>query len=312
LNHAKEFKLAKKLDTKVSKITDHIPLDGIIHVENVGTANEPVEVYKDLSLAKNALELENAFKYFIQQVLHEGEMFPEQRSVGRVCTSIYNFFSEELKMDYRDVQREIMTIVLSNGNTQPIKDVINLSLKEYKVKHPKVKNKSLQNDELWNVPVKIEYNANNQERKPKLKKVLMNPYYESTLKSKTWETEKSFIEFLDNSKKVEWWFKNGERDATFFAVPYIDDSKEDQSFYVDFIVKFIDGKIGLFDTKSGWTAKEAGNKSDGLQKYISEQNKNNKNYFGGIIIPKSGSFFTYTGIPYKYDKDLTEWKILDI
>lgn len=312
LNHAKEFKLAKKLDTKVSKITDHIPLDGIIHVENVGTANEPVEVYKDISLAKNALELENAFKYFIQQVLHEGEMFPEQRSVGRVCTSIYNFFSEELKMDFRDVQREIMTIVLSNGNTQPIKDVINLSLKEYKVKHPKAKNKSLQNDELWNVPVKIEYNANNQERKPKLKKVLMNPYYESTTKSKTWETEKSFIEFLDNSKKVEWWFKNGDRDTTYFAVPYTDDAKEDQSFYVDFIVKFIDGRIGLFDTKSGWTAKEAGNKSDGLQKYISEQNKNKKNYFGGIIIPKSGSFFTYTGIPYKYDKDLTEWEILVI
>lgn len=312
LNHAKEFKLAKKLDTKVSKITDHIPLDGIIHVENVGTANEPVEIYKDLSLAKNTLELENAFKYFIQQVLHEGEMFPEQRSVGRVCTSIYNFFSEELKMDYREVQREIMTIVLTNGNTQPIKDVINLSLKEYKVKHPKGKNKSLQNDELWNVPMKIEYNANNQERKPKLKKVLMNPYYESTSKSKTWETEKSFIEFLDNSKQVEWWFKNGERDATFFAVPYIDDAKEDQSFYLDFIVKFTDGRIGLFDTKSGWTAKEAGNKSDWLQKYISEQNKNKKNYFGGIIIPKSGSFFTYTGIPYKYDKDLTEWKILDI
>jgi len=163
LNHAKEFKLAKKLDTKVSKITDHIPLDGIIHVENVGTVNEPVEIYKDLSLAKNNLELENAFKYFIQQALQEGEMFPEQRSVGRVCTSIYNFFSEELKMDYREVQREIMTIVLTNGNTQPIKDVINLSLKEYKVKHPKGKNKSLPNDELWNVPVKIEYNANNQE-----------------------------------------------------------------------------------------------------------------------------------------------------
>ena len=312
LNHAKEFKLAKKLDTKVSKITDHIPLDGIIHVENVGTVNEPVEIYKDLSLAKNNLELENAFKYFIQEALHEGEMFPEQRSVGRVCTSIYNFFSEELKMDYREVQREIMTIVLTNGNIQPIKDVINLSLKEYKAKHPKGKNKSLQNDELWNVPVKIEYNANHQERKPKLKKVLMNPYYESTSKSKTWETEKLFIEFLDGSKQVEWWFKNGERDATFFAVIHQDETNEDQPFYVDFIVKFTDGRIGLFDTKSGWTAKDAGSRSDGLQKYISEQNKKKKNLFGGIVIPKSGSFFTYTGIPYKYDKDLTEWKILDI
>ena len=140
----------------------------------------------------------------------------------------------------------------------------------------------------------------------------MNPYYESTSKSKTWETEKLFIEFLDGSKQVEWWFKNGERDATFFAVIHQDETNEDQPFYVDFIVKFTDGRIGLFDTKSGWTAKDAGSRSDGLQKYISEQNKKKKNLFGGIVIPKSGSFFTYTGIPYKYDKDLTEWKILDI
>lgn len=312
LKHAKEFKLADKLDTKVSKVTDHIPIDGIIHLEKVGTVSESVEIYKDISLAKTTLELELAFKYFIQQALHEGEMFPEQRSVGRVCTSIYHFFSEELKMNYEEVQREIMTIVLSNGNKQPVKDVINLALKEYKISHPKGINKSVENDELWNVPAKIEYNANNQERKPKLKKVLMNPYYESTSKSKTWETEKSFIEFLDKSKQVEWWFKNGERDGTFFAVPYQDESKEDQSFYVDFIVKFTDGKIGLFDTKSGWTAKEAGTRSDGLQKYILEQNKkNNKNILGGIVIPKSGSFFTYTAIPYKYDNDLTGWNILE-
>lgn len=311
LNHAKEFKLAKKLDTKVSKVTDHIPIDGTIHLEKVGTNADPVEILNDISLAKTNVELELAFKYFVQQALHEGEMFPEQRSVGRVCTSIYNFFSEELKMDYREVQREIMTIVLTNGNIQPIKDVINLSLKEYKVNHPKEKNKSLQNDELWNVPVKIEYNANNQERKPKLKKVLMNPYYESTSKSKTWETEKSFIEFLDSSKQVEWWFKNGERDTTFFAVPYIDDANEDQSFYVDFIVKFSDDRIGLFDTKSGIYAATAGNKSDGLQQYINDQNKKSKKFFGGIVYPKSGSFFIYTGIPYKYDKDLIDWKILE-
>jgi len=312
LNHAKDFKLAKKLNTKVSKITDHIPIDGIIHLEKVGTNSDPVEILNDISLAKTNLELELAFKYFVQQALQDGEMFPEQRSVGRVCASIYHFFSEELKMNYEEVQREIITIVLNKENIQPIKDVINLSLNDYKTKHQKSNNISVENVELWNVPLKIELNSNHQERKPKLKKVLLNPYYESTSKSKSWETEKSFIEFLDGHKEVEWWFKNGERDGTYFAVPFIDDAKQDQSFYVDFIVKLADGRIGLFDTKSGWTAKEAGNKSDGLQKYINEQNKKKKNIFGGIVIPKSGSFFTYNEIPYKYDKELTGWKILEL
>jgi len=312
LKHAKKNSLKNKINTKVSKITDHIPIDGIIHLENVGTVSEPVEVYHDISLAKTTTELELAFKYFIQEALHAGEMFPEQRSVGRVCTTIYHFFSEELKMNYEEVQREIMTIVMSNENIQHFKDMINESLEEYRLTHPKEKNKAVQNDELWNVPEKIEFNANHRERKPKLKRAIMNPFYESTSLSKTWETEKSFIEFLDNHKEVEWWFKNGERDGTYFAVPYKDDQDEDQTFYVDFIVNFKDERIGLFDTKSGWTAATAGTKSDGLQRYIKEQNKKGKKLFGGIVIPKSGSFYTYTDIPYKYDKQLTDWKILEI
>ncbi len=310
LKHAKKNSLKNKINTKVSKITDHIPIDGIIHLENVGTVSDPFEVYHDISLAKTTTEIELAFKYFIQEALHAGEMFPEQRSVGRVCTSIYHFFSEELKMNYEEVQREIMTIVMSSK--QAFTDVINESLKEYKLTHPKEKNKAVQNDELWNVPPKIDFNANHKERKPKLKRAIMNPFYESTSPSKTWETEKSFIEFLDNHKEVEWWFKNGERDGTYFAVPYKDDQDEDQTFYVDFIVNFKDERIGLFDTKSGWTAATARTKSDGLQRYIKEQNKKGKKLFGGIVIPKSGSFYTYTDIPYKYDKQLTDWKILEI
>ena len=215
-------------------------------------------------------------------------------------------------MNYEEVQREIMTIVMSSENKHAFTDVINESLNEYKLKHSKEKNKAVQNDELWNVPMKIDFNANHKERKPKLKQVIMNPFYESTLPSKTWETEKSFIEFLDNHKKVEWWFKNGEGYGTYFAVPYKDEENEDQVFYVDFVVKFKDARIGLFDTKSGWTAKDAGTKSDGLQRYIKEQNKKGKNLFGGIVIPKSDSFYTYTDIPYKYDKQLTDWKILEI
>lgn len=57
-------------------------------------------------------------------------------------------------------------------------------------------------------------------------------------------------------------------------------------------------------------AHKAGAKSDGLQKYIAEHKS--KKLFGGIVIPKSGSFFTYTEIPYKFDKNLTDWKILEL
>ena len=105
----------------------------------------------------------------------------------------------------------------------------------------------------------------------------MEPFYSDN----KWKTERVFIEFLEKSDSVEWWFKNGDRDAVFFAVLY--NNGEEKPFYVDFIVKLKDGRIGFFDTKAGLTKQVAGPKIDGLYKYIQIQNKKGKKYFGGIV-----------------------------
>ena len=310
LDKSKVSKLKGKIDMNVTKITDSIPINGVIHLEKAGTVQDPVEVYKNISLAKTLKELENAFKYFIVDALHSGGMFPEQRSVGRVCTAIYEFFAGECGMGYVEKQKEIMTIVLNKENEQYFRDAINMALKEYQTRHPKEENEIVL-DKNWNVPEKIEYNANYEEVKSKVRKSILKPYYSISSESRQYQTEKDFIEFLDNNKGVEWWFKNGEGHGTFFAVPYTDTDNVDKPFYVDFIVKLKDDRIGLFDTKSGITAEIAGPKSGGLQKYIKEENKKGKNLFGGIIVPKSGSFWLYDKLPYKYDKNLTGWEILD-
>jgi len=308
----RKYKLKDKLNVKVTKSIDHIPVDGTLHIENYGSAKEPFEVLQDISLAKNTVELELTLKYVIDNTMREGNfMFPETRSVERIFKCIYNFFLEELKMDYTEKEKEIIAIVLHKDNLQHFKNIINLSLQDYRDTHPPKKNEAVENDELWNIPELVELNANHKERKPKAKKSAMIPFYESTLQAKSWETENKFIEFLEESSKVEWWFKNGERDGTYFAVPYQDSNKEDQVFYVDFIIKMKDGRIGLFDTKSGWTAEapKAGPKSNGLQKYIVDNKK--KNLFGSIVVPKGSSFWISTKMSYKYDKDLKGWEILE-
>ena len=96
------------------------------------------------------------------------------------------------------------------------------------------------------------------------------------------------MELLDNSKKVDWWFKNGEGEIKYFAVSYTDKNRIERAFYVDFIVKFKDGTIGLFDTKSGMTAKDAGSRAEGLYKYL-KVNKSKK-VWGGIVIESHGSW----------------------
>ena len=127
--------------------------------------------------------------------------------------------------------------------------------------------------ENWNVPEILSFGSDYVEEDKK--RAVMKPFYVKYLSG----LEKSFTVFLDKSDKVEWWFKNGDRDATFFAVPY-DNNKT--PFYVDFIVKFKNGKIGLFDPH-GTQFSDFGPKSDGLQKYIKSENKKGKNLFGGIV-----------------------------
>ena len=126
----------------------------------------------------------------------------------------------------------------------------------------------------WNVPPRLTFPETYQEEKRE--KSVMQPFY----RDKRWKSEEAFIDFLEKSEKVEWWFKNGDRDAKFFAVPY--NNGESKPFYVDFIVKLKDGRIGLFDPH-GTQLSDLGPKSDGLQKYIKEQNKKGKKLFGGIV-----------------------------
>ena len=175
-------------------------------------------------------------------------------------------------MDYSEKWEEIVRIVLGEDNIQHFVNVLDKAQIEYK-NETDVREGELTKLENWNVPEILSFGSDYVEEDKK--RAVMKPFYVKYLSG----LEKSFTEFLDKSVKVERWFKNGDRDATFFAVPY-DDNKT--PFYVDFIVKFKDGKIGLLDPH-GTQFSDFGPKSDGLQKYIKEENKKGKNLFGGIV-----------------------------
>ncbi len=140
----------------------------------------------------------------------------------------------------------------------------------------------------------------------------MRPFYTK----KQSEPERLFIELLANSKKVKWWFKNGESELKYFSILYKDELGIERAFYVDFIVQFEDGSIGLFDTKSGITAKEAKYKAEALAQYISQVNKNRKRnlILGGIAIFKDGSWRYNAEQKYVYEAPNLgkDWKFLGL
>ena len=311
LQAAEELELKSKVsfkhslvDTKLIASGRIIDTDKEVHnMEKVGT----------LALPKNETELQYAFDMFVRDNL--GPFEPETRSIKRINESLYAFFDAR-----RDEDRwpEIQAVILADENQQAVIDVINRAIELYQEKIGKGKNKLEKNDNPWNVPELINYNLSF--KKKDCKKSVMQPYYakvsETGLQQKLIEEDSSvevgFINFLEKSKKVSWWFKNGSSDATYFAVPHIEHGIE-KAFYVDFVVQLQDGRIGLFDTKGGITADTAKTRAEGLAKYIKEQNKKGKNLFGGIVIKDKKSWRYNDSEKYEYNpNDLKSWKFLDL
>jgi len=248
--------------------------------------------------------LQKLFDFFVRNNLTP--FYPEDRSVGRVKEAIYKFFEQELKMWYGKVWEEIVQIVLSDKNSRHFVNVLDKAKEKYQAEVVKRENEMV-NLKNWNVPETLSFGR--EYVKEDLKKSIMQPFYSD----EKWKSETAFTQFLEKAEKVEWWFKNGDRDATFFAVPY--DNGEKKPFYVDFIVKLKDGKIGLFDTKAGLTKQVAGPKIDGLCKYIQGENKKSKKCFGGIVVNTDRNYrgrwvyFDQTSKDFK-DNSFDNWKDL--
>lgn len=267
LTQAKEYNLKNKVDLNAKKVDIKIISDYKADDIDVLVGSK---IVGDKSIELNNFDLQKIFDYFVRN--HLQPFYPEDRSVNRVKESIYKFFEDELKLNYSDKWEDIVQITLDEKNINHIITVLDRAKINYQNEVVEIENElNLLNN--WNVPEVLSFGSEYVEENKN--RAIMEPFYVKYLS----DLEKKFTDLLDNSETVEWWFKNGDRDATFFAVPY-DDNKT--PFYVDFIVKFKDGKIGLFDPHSTHLA-DFGAKSDGLQEYIKKENTKGKKLIGGIV-----------------------------
>ena len=306
LEEAKRYDLEKKLETKEQKIETSFISD--YEAESVDMLVKE-EIKSELKFdTQNETDLQKLYDFFVRNNL--SPFYPEDRSIGRVKEAIYYFFEMRLGMEYADRFSEIINIVLSPKNYQHFVNVIDSTKEKYMAETQKRDNK-LQKLPDWELPKMLNFGGNYTELK--VEKSVMIPFYYDN----KWKTEQAFIEFLEKSDQIKWWFKNGDQDATFFAIPYIENGKH-RLFYVDFIVQFINDSVGLFDTKSGNTIKDAREKSDGLQRYLEEQNKKGKNLTGGVVTNTNSKDFSGRWMCYKkYGSDLnpddfSNWELLNI
>ena len=267
LNEAEKYKLKNKIQQNKTKVS----IKFISDFENKvldDLRNKKIKSNFKISL-ENENDLQQLFNYFIIENLKP--YFPELRSQERLKRSIYTFFQKIVKIDYETSFKKIIKILLNKENKIHFKTVIDNTKEKYN-KINETKDIRIKEIQAWDLPEEINFSNNCSFLKTK--KSSHEPFYYDF----RWKTEENFIYHLESSKKVEWWFKNSILNSESFAVPYTDINQK-KLFYVDFIIKLKNGKIGFFDTKSGDTIMDSKSKIDGLRNYLLVSKK----YFGGIV-----------------------------
>ncbi|MCJ7793279.1 MAG: DEAD/DEAH box helicase family protein [Candidatus Marinimicrobia bacterium] len=303
LEQAKEYDLKKKINIKAKKLDLKIIADQ--KKEDIA-ALVGAKIVGDKAIKISGFDLQKLFDFFARESLQKGtiSLYPEDRSVDKIKQSIYKFLEKEFKISFGEGQ----DIVLSDKNNQHFFNVIDRAKEKYQKEVVK-REPELEFEENWNIRESLTFGEEyiQEERK----KSVTQPFYVKYGSN----LEKAFIEFLEKSKMVEWWFKNGDRDETFFAVPY--ENGEPKPFYVDFIVKLKDGRIGLFDPH-GTHLSDFEPKADGLYGYIQSENKKGKRLFGGIVANTNQR--NYKGRWIYFDKtrgdliheDFSNWEELEL
>lgn len=256
--------------------------------------------------------IEHLFRYLLKSWIAP---YGFVRSESILKTAIYGWFE---KAGYgRDKIDEIQRILVCSSENQRIfKQVIDIAKEEFEdTRYADIEQKRASKQTVFTIP-DIEAIGENYELTP-AKRYAQDPYYAKTDASgKRWATEKGFEELVDNNENVDWWYKNGEKMEQYFSVKYIDIDdrtgiKKPAGFYPDYIIRFKDGRIGIFDTKSGSTTenKHTKAKADALQDYIAKNAE--LNLVGGIVDVRHGSFWLQNDADYDAD-DANKWAVFSI
>ena len=132
------------------------------------------------------------------------------------------------------------------------------------------------------------------------------------------QNETQFISYLEQQAgKIDWWFKNGSEGREYFSLKYFNTvEKEARLFYPDWIVKFKDGRIGIFDTKSGATATNPEGRETGLYEKIRSMNAaaGHLMFVGGLVVRENGQWYYNEGKDYVYSKGHLNvgWKLMQV
>lgn len=252
--------------------------------------------YKTGVIKTDEKVIEYAFKKLLEKYL---SWLNKARSVWVLKQSFYNFFNHYLNLEDKSAIK-IQRIVLTNEDffAYIVKQVLE-KFKSIQIAH--IEKKQTKKIYDFSIPENEIYSGIN--IKNSYKKYALNPCY---IKEDS-KIETEFIEkYLETNNEVDYWYKNWVRKEIYFWILYNYEWKQ-SVFYPDFIVKYKNWKIWIFDTKDWNTAwsMETKMKSEALQKYC----KWKENIFWWIVIIEKWLFYLNQNSTYNFiNNNLAGWE----
>lgn len=296
-NVSKNRKLVDgKLKLDVRNISITLPKD----VEFTGES-EAIQINSQTKFVRTYSELTRALLIYCRQSI---EGFEKSHSTEVLA----NYLVELLEEFFEVFDSDAKKIILYHENKPSFTDIISKALNRYKKileqRQLNAKEKGFTNYK-WEVPEERTYNESTNVIEDSIINHALEPFVR--LKNCS-NAEKGFILFLENNTKfIDWWYKNGDSGKQHYAISYFNNNGERSLFYVDFIVRMKNGQLFLFDTKTEGSDQEAVNKHNALIDYITEENKTGKNLKGGIIIGADENW-RYSSFKINNTEDTVNWE----
>ncbi|MCF0216534.1 MAG: hypothetical protein HUK21_08685 [Fibrobacteraceae bacterium] len=170
------------------------------------------------------------------------------------------------------------------NNSEKLKNDIRDSMSDYLGQIP-IPNPDKITTFDFKIPQECFFTYDGKAKSPKLYKKNVYEGYLSSAEPRS-IPEKLFEKFLENSKSVEWFYKNGDKGNEYFSIVYKNNFGKLKSFYPDYIVKDVKGEIWIIETKGGFSSSGDSEDIDRFSKLKFEALKrylNKYNLKGGFV-----------------------------
>ena len=261
----------------------------------------------DVDLEMSTNDVEKTFNYLCYQLLKE--QTDEKAKYTNIARS-WGVFKSAIRIWFKSIFGEdsdyfyrVFVKDIQKGASSKFRPAITKALSDFKPIAQEILKDKRKREEEKEAPIfeiKEDYGFTDDYEAIPQKLCVLDKLF--ILKSYTGKiNETKFIDYIDKKNKhIDWWFKNGNQGQDYFAIKYFNTADQKEAlFYPDWIIRFKNGKIGIFDTKENETAKDTEGRAEALSKKIKELGKN---YVGGIAIFENGVWNYNNSENYSYQK----------